>query len=736
VPYIFYAEKTGKMMKKIFNIKTLILTSLLTLLSLVFLMAGCTSDTVEDPGIIIDSPESVNDDTSVVVFNPQEHIYVPEIIQFPELDGFHINMNNVILANDKVWFPAWEWDEDRPFNFSRLYHMDADGMNLTELPNYKPEPFPANTTRGGVSINALYVDNESNVWIAESRFIDDLEQPDDWSINVIRKLDKTGTEISIFDLSSLAALNELFYVQKICIDGAGNIYLISETSIYVLDDQGRFLFELDNYDWIASLIKLSDGMIAIPEHQASSLYLKIIDPEQKSWGEVISLPSNAVFLFNVYSGIGQYRYLYSGGGHLNGVVAETGEHEVLLNWVDIALSSDDINSVMFMTDGRIVAIRQTFGNVTGTQPTTELLLLTIASRDEIPEKKTLTFGTFYYNSESRYAIEEFNMNSTTHRIEVIDYSQYNTGDDNFAGRLRLNTDIIAGNCPDILDMWTMPLQTFASKGLLVDLYPLLDADPHLGRETFIENLLDASETYGSLYQLITSFRISTIIGNPSVLGDYSGWDMDEFISVFKANPGADMPMGMWSSKDNFFTTIMRGNMERFVDWESGAAFFDNDYFIQVLEMANTFPPAVDEDNTISRYDLVASGRQIMEMSWFSGVSDFAVSRVMFDGELVFKGLPNENREGNSFIPDTSFAISINCKDIDNAWEFLRLMLLEDYQRDVISDFRLPVNRDVFEEYLETSYVNFTEGRYTIRSSDGLFLEEIDLIYEELELVKR
>jgi len=240
----------------------------------------------------------------------------------------------------------------------------------------------------------------------------------------------------------------------------------------------------------------------------------------------------------------------------------------------------------------------------------------------------------------------------------------------------------------------MPVQNYASKGLLVDLNPLIDSDPEIDRGSILASVLEVSEIDGSLYNIIPSFSIMSIMGHPSVLGDYPGWSFDEFVAVLKANPNADMPMGWYTSKMLFFTFAFRGNTNQFVDWGSGTAYFDSVAFIELLELANTFPPELDMDNTVPEQDLIASGRQIMDMNFFNGPDNYLYYRTIFGGDLVLKGLPNDTRDGNAFVPSTNIAITSNCSDVDAAWEFVRIFLTEDYQRNTALSWLFPVIVDI------------------------------------------
>jgi len=177
-----------------------------------------------------------------------------------------------------------------------------------------------------------------------------------------------------------------------------------------------------------------------------------------------------------------------------------------------------------------------------------------------------------------------------------------------------------------------------------------------------------------------------------------------------------------NSKITFLSLTLRSNMDNYIDPVSGTASFENDDFIALLELADIFPPEQDTNNTVSTHRLITEGRQIMDMWYFWDFVSYPVSRTIFGGNLVFKGFPTENRDGNVFMPSTCLAITTSCAEPAAAWEFVRLFLLEDYQRDMIM-YNMPANRVVFEERLNAAMKPLPGT--VISTSDGLFLEDIE-----------
>lgn len=93
-------------------------------------------------------------------------------------------------------------------------------------------------------------------------------------------------------------------------------------------------------------------------------------------------------------------------------------------------------------------------------------------------------AVMYIDDNIQKAILSFNRSGGDYRIEVTDYSEFNTEEDYSAGMTKLTTEIMSGDMPDILALGQLPYRQLAAKGLLADLYPYLDGDGALSRDDF------------------------------------------------------------------------------------------------------------------------------------------------------------------------------------------------------------------------------------------------------------
>jgi ABC-type glycerol-3-phosphate transport system substrate-binding protein len=289
---------------------------------------------------------------------------------------------------------------------------------------------------------------------------------------------------------------------------------------------------------------------------------------------------------------------------------------------------------------------------------------------------------------------------------------------------------------------------FIARGYLIDLKPFYSADSELNSETIIENVLRVAEVGGTLYHIFPEFGFRTIIGNTSVLGDEPGWNLEEFKETLNQNPDADLPLGALFTRDEFLSWVVSINMGKLVNRESATVHFDSDYFIDLLELAVTFPEHnenVDTDagttgELLLQQEMIRNGRQIMVPFTAERVFDYRMARAFMSRNTVYKGVPSENREGTVLISaGSNIGITLRCEDPKAAWEFVRIFLTEDFQRNhVIENF--PVNRIIWNEMVKIE--THPQMGYTIvTEDDGHYLDlaqftvsDMDLLLEHIESI--
>ncbi|MDR2599541.1 MAG: extracellular solute-binding protein [Oscillospiraceae bacterium] len=676
-------------------------------------------------------------------------IFVPEFTDLTQLyEGLYFTGSAVII-NETVYFSAIMQDSiDEQFTAHRLFSANLDGTNLIELQSFTTTTPPANAEDGTTRILAMATDSESNLWIVESAefFIYNFPEyftpdPDDsyatleyreiLSSNVlVRKLDNTGATLETIEINEMITDHGLIWIRSFVIDKE-NIYFATNEKIAVYNYLGNQLYTIDVDGMINSLIYMTDGNIAVNFWGSNGGTLQIIDKQRRELGEILE---SMQFLY-VFSGDENFLYYISDQTYLYGLKTETDELVQILNLVDSSIVAMNLMIVSVIDDDQVLMINRGWDNFNDRQIIELISLNRIAIEDH--EVTTITFATFFLSSETREAIIDFNRRNSRYHIQVTDYSEFATDDDYMAGVIKLNTEIVTGNIPDMLDIMGLPVEQYVAMGLLENLYSFIDNDTEINREDFVENIFTRAEINNDLYYIFPFFTVSTIIGNPNILGNELGWNMDEFLTVLQNNPDADIPLGAWFTNRIFLNFAIENNIDFFVDRDAGLVNFDNEDFIELLEIANMFPSDVHDTGNFDERDDIATGRQIMAYYHYQGFIQHQMFSEIFGGELVIKGFPNENRNGNTINPFPTFAITSTSENKEGAWSFISHLMSEYWQRTMMNQGQnnIPTNKAVFEWMIENA-MNQPEQTISVGTNFGGETSIIDIVISPLTQTER
>lgn len=560
---------------------------------------------------------------------------------------------------------------------------------------------------------------------------------------VRRQLDKDGKELRRIDLSNLeqslsGVIGEEDYLHMQAFDSEGNLYVGTDSKIYALDGDLNVRFAVEGENMWYDLTTLGGGLMGMQSWEydeaaeTGTNKMKTIDPEKQGWGTEYVLPSNA---YNFFTGGGDYLFYYQINDSIYGFKAGepdadgngTGEGERLFSWIEADINSENVRNFFFLPDGRVAAILQEWDS-SYEHMTTSVIVMTATPRSELPEKTGLVYATLYLTYNARRQILDFNKKSESYRIEVRDYSEYLDDDPTGNAALqKLNTEILAGSVPDILDTNSMPVRQYGAKDILEDLWPYIDKDPELGRDKLMVRPLEANQQDGKLYEVFSSFEIRTAAGPARIVGDRTSWTLAELREALARMPEGCTIFGVSDVRDSMLSTLLSLNMDQYVDWETGECGFDSPDFKALLEFCNSFPAEfnweeVDWDEWEEQESRVMTGKQLLMQQYLYGFGwSLQSMKAVFNGEYSFVGYPKENGGcGSSFIPSGGVAMTSACRDKDGAWSFIRQTLLpmgDDSNGRYYGDF--PINKTDFDRMVEAAL----KSRYETDRDGNPILDE-------------
>ena len=529
-----------------------------------------------------------------------------------------------------------------------------------------------------------------------------------------------------FTVNAMAADAEDHVVLAVSEWFGGRSYVEDNRLCVVDGSNGQPVFTIPMQTAPERLAALPDGRIAAAFHSGGRMSVSFVDMKAKTLGEPAALEGTADSL--VSDGTGNSLYYGSGNGFYV-LDPESGESSRILSWTDCDVARNGSESICVLPDGRIVttAVRKTAGGEIN-----ELVVLTGTDAGSVTEKKILRLAVTNLDPYLSAMVSRYNRSSREYRIEVTDYSQFNNAasdkpEDWVAGITRLQTEIITGNGPDILDVSLLSVDRLGATGLLEDLYPWLDSDPDLGRDALLGHVLEAFEENGKLYQTVSNFYVLTAMGMSDVVGGRMGWTMEQFDAAMKMlqteNPDSTA-FDQYMTRDDAMLNLLYLELENFVDWDSGECRFDSDAFLRFLEFVKSFPVTMDPgDDELSLTDFDPDTRlrmhlQLLKPCSFTRFEDVQQNTVGLSGEKgTFAGYPTETGVGSMFAQlGSSLAMSSGCADKEAAWQFLRLFFLPDYQ-EYIRAGSFPTNRTVYEEMKQEAvtvqYKRNPDGSFTL-----------------------
>ena len=585
---------------------------------------------------------------------------------------------------------------------SALFFIGIDGT-VKKLENYKPIPQPEaeagmyNFTAfsyisgfGTTGDGKLVVMEE--VWRSwtdvEDINWDDENYSEHYSYDakyIIRYLDETGAEVSRGEIVPESVNMNLY--SNGTVDKDNNILFVTttemgESSIRAYNGSGELVYEIPSEVSISDVFASNDGTVYVSVWGNNGLDMMPLDTETKAFGEPVDIPDDA---YSVIAGSGDYPMYYTSGVYLYGFdPASGGEAVKVLNWMDCDVNPDEVAYYKIFVDGEGV-VRALLNGFDSYEMKYDRSLVSVKKVpfDPSAQKKELTVATQYLSWELRNAIIAFNRSSDSVRVVAKDYSEYNTEEDYSAGLTKLQTEIMAGNCPDIIDMNGLSLSQLSSKGLLEDLYPFIDKDEDISRDAFYPNVMKAAEHDGKLMHTVTSFTVNTVIGPSSIVGEEPGWTYDDLNHALLDMPEDCTAFEVSTTRDEVLNTCLNLAMEDLVSWDTGEVHFDSEEFIDMLKFAASFPESYDWETydwqTDSPETRIREGRQMLYSSYISSVDNLMYVEASFNGmPVTFIGYPTFNGVGNTIATDAGYAMSSSCTDKDAAWSFLKQFFEEAY----------------------------------------------------------
>lgn len=693
--------------------------ALLLIAAMVFSLCACGDKKPSGGGEQEATPEYIYS-SSYKTIAKNDASYYPS---YADETGFYCTVQEVV-GKDIPEGKVEEWEGQYDVYETFMYRIDFDG-NVTKLDGYSPikvdsehdvSSYIQDMCSDGNGGFIVY-ENAYSYWVDAPEGVteNDPEYYDYYNYEehyYLRRLDSNGAEISSTEIAADNSNGRYFYINDIKSDKNGNIYLAcDDQGIKVYDNNFNPKTTIEVENWVDQLCNTPDGNVGMLQWNENGYELRMIDPASMKFTDTYTLPGNA---YNAMPGGGDYDLYYTSGVSFYGYDLETGKEERIFSWIACDVDNDRMGATYVRDDGSVVGITNNWDS-NWENVTSELVTISKVPYDSVPHKATITLATRYLDYSIRSYIIDFNRNNPSTRIDVKEYNDID----------QLNTEIMAGNYPDIIDTNTIPLDRLIARGLLENLYPYIEADPEINVNDIFPAVLKAAETDGKLYATVSNFTVQTVVGAASVVGDTPGWTYEDLYAAIATMPEGCTIFDNYFTRDTVLNYCLYLESSNLVNWETGECNFDSQTFKGMLEFAKRFPAEFDWDNEeyVDSYEAISQGKQMLLNAYIYSFDDVMQYPGLFGGDMTFIGFPTYDGVGSMLQLENQYAMFNTCANKDAAWQFLRIMFTEKYQS---SNYSLPTNMKVFDaklkEAMTPTYRTDENGNF-ILDADGNKIED-------------
>lgn len=249
-------------------------------------------------------------------------------------------------------------------------------------------------------------------------------------------------------------------------------------------------------------------------------------------------------------------------------------------------------------------------------------------------------------------------------------------------------------------------ENYADKGYLEPLTPYLAESEKVDLDDFLPEIVEAYTRNGQIYALPTTFTVKTLACSQSLLGEQTGWTIEEFLDFLEEHPGtylselnSNLPHEELTAKRLLGIVLDRG-LAGFIDGETGEVKLDSERFRNVMERIRNIS-VIGENLEEEAEEAVLWEVEIYQAA--------AVRDLEYENQeaVVLIGYPTaEEGDGNAMLsPSQPLAIIDSSEEKEGAWLFIEGQLASER---IYRGFDLPTRLSQLDKKLKLEWETYKE----------------------------
>ena len=663
--------------------------------------------------------EGSNDETP-------EYVYEAK---FKEIGTVDLNLlSQACITDEGIYMLAryYEFDEDNNIETEISYFMrypaSGDKIDITEIKDLKKneyiQKFLLDKNGSMVVLTSVNHYNENTGEVKSDYYMINVDRHGRFSkrTRLMPDLDKN-------EQLDIGAGSAAYIEDKLLID--------SENKIYTFNKDGSAGKSIELEDYIDYMFTASNNKVYIMSYIDGKNGIRELDMETGKLGEALGYAGNEIY------NIDHAKQLDNGNVYLSnsdGVFEcdfKTNKVEFLFDWVNVDINNYSIVDFQPMEDGSIDVIcsESDITEAGNSQISFDIDVAAINKKkySDVKPKKRLKFAAYYMDETIKGELLKFNRTNEDYRIEVINYGAYDDP------QKQMNLDITSGNIPDIMELSYMPKEIYIKRGILADLYFIMEKDGKLKKEDFVDSVRATLEYDGKLYYMPIAFAVNIMLGSKSTFGDMEGWSLEEMQEKYNNTPEDGMFMSYVTS-EGFIRNMLGMQADNFINYETGEVNLDSEEFINILEFSKNFKTNDEYYNSeesmedIDTDELTRNNKLLLREMYLCDFAQLKSNEELYKNQggyavLSYPSADKSNKLSMSGVTGC-LAISEKCDDKAGAWEFIKTLYEVEFQTSVTNNHNgFPVIKAALDKKMEAamqaktnSGVSGTNGKPAVTDS--------------------
>lgn len=485
--------------------------------------------------------------------------------------------------------------------------------------------------------------------------------------------------------------DDIPFISSLLVGSDGRIYASALQEVLFFDQEGEYEGSVAiSGELIQSLTDAGEGKVSVMEYSKAGQKLTVYQAEDRKE--------------EFTRGFGNDRMWFKEGGGLYypeiDVLArynwEDNSVQGILNLTDCGIDVSDVQIFRALEQDRFLFGIQDEGGQ-------GIRFVWLAPRALLGEKTAETETE--EQPKTRLVIASFNAQNLQSSILNFnrshkDYEMSCKSFDAATQREMYNAYLVSADGPDVIDIFSY--DAYLREGYLLDLKPYLENSEKINPDDLLPRVLEDFDEDGKLYTIPRTINIDVLACSTELLEGKDSWTVNEYLDLLERYPNAMTEPGVSVVNTKLhilYSTLYHKGINGFVDYETGRADFDGEYFRSVLSrIADLDVTKTDK----TKEERAMEGEVVFWELYLYDTRGFQQAEWRNGQELTLIGYPvsglvEGEKSRNAISYNEMLGIHSDTENVEAAWDFVENYITGAFMP---SNFFFRTGGEVFEERIQ------------------------------------